>query len=223
MAIQVAHAQGASWVEFDVKLTKDNIPILMHDDMLERTTNGRGRVADFTYEQIRKLDAGSWFNPVYAGEHVPTLERALDFVVRNGMMANIELKPCPGRARLTAEIALKAIEEIWPEKRPYPLVSSFDQESLQVARELQPSWPRGILLDEWERDWGDRIAEVDASTINLNQSLINTDSMRALLLAERPILAYTVNNPQRAKELLGLGVTAIFTDDPREILVSLGK
>ena len=76
-----AHELGAAWVEFDVMLSGDGVPILIHDETLERTTDGHGAVPDHGLAAIRELDAGAWFAPAYAGERVPTLEEAIDLLL----------------------------------------------------------------------------------------------------------------------------------------------
>ncbi|MFY9287382.1 MAG: glycerophosphodiester phosphodiesterase [Alphaproteobacteria bacterium] len=214
-------ASGASWIETDVKLTHDGVPILMHDDTVNRTTNGKGAVADLTWDDIQKLDAGSWFNPGFAGEPVPLLIDALRFVLDHNLRINLELKPCPGRTQATTMITLIEMMKIWPHNYPPPLLSSFDVEALTIASRLHPDWPRGLLLDEWHADWPELVSKTVASTINLNASLITQQRMRQLLQADLPILAYTVNDPLRAKELLHWGVTAVFSDNPREIIKAL--
>ena len=81
---------GARWIEFDVKLTADDEPVLFHDDTVNRTTDGKGPVARMTLEEIRKLDAGRWFSPDFAGEPVPTLAEAMDYLAATGIGANVD-------------------------------------------------------------------------------------------------------------------------------------
>jgi glycerophosphoryl diester phosphodiesterase len=85
VAFKRAYDEGARWVEFDVKLTADGHPVLIHDEMLERTTDGRGEVRTKTLAEIQALDAGSWFAKAFAGERVPTLAEALDFLAAHRM------------------------------------------------------------------------------------------------------------------------------------------
>src|SRR5215472_12885505 len=95
--IRQARREGAAWVEFDVKLTADGHPILMHDDTLERTTDGQGPVAAARLADIRRLDAGSKFGPAWQGERVPLLSEALSVLAELDMGFNLEIKPCKGR------------------------------------------------------------------------------------------------------------------------------
>ena len=96
-SIKKARELGATWIEFDVKLTKDSHAILFHDDRLERTTDGQGAVAATTLPEMRRLDAGSWFDAAFRGEPVPTFEQALALCAELGLGVNVEIKPCANR------------------------------------------------------------------------------------------------------------------------------
>ena len=87
---------GYKMAEYDVKLSSDGVAILMHDSVLDRTTNGKGSAGDLTFSQIAALDAGSWYSPGFAGETVPTLEAIARYTQAVGMASNIEIKPTPG-------------------------------------------------------------------------------------------------------------------------------
>ena len=92
-----AHELGISWVEFDVKLSRDGVPVLFHDDTLDRNTDGRGPIADQDLQALRTYDAGAWFNAAFAGTPLPTLDEGLAVLARCGMGANVEIKPSNGR------------------------------------------------------------------------------------------------------------------------------
>lgn len=211
-SIRQAHASGARWVEFDVKLTADGVPILIHDDTLERTTDGRGPVRARRLEQIRALDAGRWFDRRFAGERVPTLDEALEACVDLGLGVNIELKPCPGRAVETAEVALRGARASWPDTAPPPLISSFAETCLEVARVLVPDWPRGYLIERVPADWRARLERFGCATLNVGERRLIRAEVDAVVATGTPLLVYTVNDPVRAGELFGWGVAAIFTD-----------
>src|SRR4051812_46107573 len=104
--IRQAAREGATWVEFDVKLTADGYAILMHDETLERTTSGQGPVRRMALQDIRQLDAGMRFGPQWRGEKVPTLSEALQLLAELNMGFNLEVKPCPGREAETARAAV---------------------------------------------------------------------------------------------------------------------
>ena len=216
-SLRLAKEEGASFVEFDVKLTADGLPILMHDDRLSRTTNGKGRVAKIESDDLARLDAGSWFAPDYAGEPVPSLRTALALAADLGIGVNVELKPCRGRAEETAQKALKVIDETWPDTLPAPLISSFDRDALVAARAASPAAGLGFLCTRVPRSWRRLVAELGCSTLNVSSRWIRQRHIDAARDAGIPVLVYTVNDPARAASLLEAGVTSIFTDDVKTL------
>ena len=122
--IHTAADMGVEWVELDVKITKDEVPILFHDDMLDRTTNGSGPVAERTYEELKDLDCGNWYGESFNGIQIPTLEEAIDVLIDRDLGLNLEIKPCPGREKETAEVALDLLSTIWDDHDRL-LISSF--------------------------------------------------------------------------------------------------
>ena len=209
-----AHEEGASWVEFDVKLTADGVPILMHDDRLGRTTDGRGKVALKTYREIEALDAGAWFAPEFAGERVPTLRAALELCIELGLGINVELKPCPGREEETAKVALHVLDDAWPDNLnlPRPLISSFERRALAAAASLAPDLPRGCLMTRVSGRWGATLRDYGCSTLNVSNRWFRKKHVDAARAAGVPVLVYTVNDPERALALWEAGVASIFTD-----------
>jgi glycerophosphoryl diester phosphodiesterase len=220
-SFRAAHEDGARWIKTDVKLTSDGVPILMHDDTLDRTTNGRGNVADMAWAEMQDLDAGGWFSPLFKGTRIPTLAELLIFARDAHMRINLELKACPGRTQATAMVALIQAAKLWPDTAPPPLISSFDVEALAIAAQLHPEWPRGLLLDEWREDWRELASLAQATTININAEILTPERMVALRLSQKTVLVYTVNDAVQAKTLLQAGVQAIFSDNPAEILKAL--
>jgi glycerophosphoryl diester phosphodiesterase len=220
-SIRRARQLGAAWVEFDVKLTREGVPILMHDDRLERTTSGRGCVADHTLAAIRELDAGGWFAPAFGGESVPTLEVALAVCSELGLGINLEIKPCPGRDEETAHAVLDVLEANGTADLPPLLISSFVHPCLAVARERAPEVPRGYLCPRLPRDWAAELEQYGCVTLHTDHRRIRGAQLAELRAAGVPILLYTVNDPRRVRKLLELGVTAVFTDRVGEALDEL--
>jgi glycerophosphoryl diester phosphodiesterase len=219
--LRMAAAQGLLMVEVDVMLTRDGVPILMHDETLDRTTSGRGRIEDLDYADIQGLDAGRWFGPAFAGERIPTLVDALDLILHLNLLLNLEIKPTAGRGEDTASIALTTAMALWPEDRQPPLISSFDAAALDVAVKLAPAWPRGYLIDHRPDDWAAQAERFAATTIHVNGRHETAESIAAFRASGRPVLAYTVNDPAAARELFGWGVRAVFTDDPPAVAPAL--
>ncbi len=112
-AMHVGAAQGFTMFEFDVKLSRDNVAILMHDDNVDRTTNGRGPARDMSYTELSLLDAGSWHSPAYAGEPVPSFVSVARYTRANGIACNVEIKPCPGREAETGAEVARLCAEYW--------------------------------------------------------------------------------------------------------------
>lgn len=220
-AFERAYAEGARWIETDVKLTRDGVPVLFHDDTLDRTTNGTGAIAEIDWAQLRELDAGSWFNTLYKGARVPRLSDGLAFALKHKMRFNLELKPCPGRTQATVMVAMIEIAKHWPENAPPPLLSSFDTDALAQAAKLHPQWPRGLLLNEWQDDWPALVRKTGASLLHINADRFTPDQIAVLRKLQMPLLAYTVNDPLRARELLHSGITAVFCDRPKAIIPAL--
>ena len=205
---------GLEWVELDVKLTKDDVPILFHDDTIDRTTNGAGDVKDFTLKELKELDTGSWFAEGFYDCKIPTLEEAVDVLLDRDLGLNLEIKPCAGREKDTAEIALDILSTIWDDHEKL-LISSFSHVSLEIALDMADDWHRGFLLPkEWPQNWAEMFDYLQASTIHINGNQCTQEQIETLRELEKPILAYTINDPTRARILQGWGVDSFFTDTP---------
>jgi len=219
--LRTAHALGARWVEFDVMLTADGAPVLIHDETLSRTTNGRGRVAQRTLAEIRALDAGRWHGPAFAGERVPTLEEAVAVLVELGLHANVEIKPARGHAPATGEVVAGTLAQLWPPDGPRLLLSSFERQALAAALRTAPAIPRGLLARRLPADWREAMVGLGCTTLHLDHSEITEPGLEALVGQGVPVLLYTVNQLARAARLLADGAAAVFTDVPDTLLAGL--
>jgi glycerophosphoryl diester phosphodiesterase len=214
---------GCAWVEFDVRLTSDGALVLCHDGRLERTTTGHGRVSAQTLAAIRRRDAGSWFAPEFAGEIVPTLDEALLLAAQLGLSVNIEIKADRGRAAATGTAVAARLNRS-DGRLPIVLVSSFLRPALAALRDLAPDIPRGLLLRIVPRRWRAIAKGFGCATINTDHRRLDPELVAEIRGAGYPLLAYTVNDPQRAQALFSWGVTSVFTDVPDIILpVSRGQ
>ncbi|MEO3432431.1 glycerophosphodiester phosphodiesterase [Inquilinus sp. CAU 1745] len=213
-----ARELGATMIEFDAKLSRDGVPVLIHDETVDRTTDGSGAVRDMDVDELRALDAGGWFGPEFAGERIPTLEEGLRLALEIGLAVNIEIKPCPGREIETARIVLETARALWPADKPAPLISSFALASLEQSTLSAPDWPRGYLI--WDRpdDWRENVRRLTPATLNVGHERETPESLADYIDTGLPVLAYTVNDPARARVLLDLGVSSIITDVPDLIL-----
>lgn len=220
-SIHTAADLGVEWVELDVKLTRDHVPIIFHDEELERITGTSGLVAQSDLAAIRELDAGSWFGESFIGAKIPTLEEALDAILERGLGLNLEIKPCPGRERETAEVALDYLSQIWDEHDKL-LISSFQHVSLEAALDVAYDWHRGLLLPaDLPENWEELAEYLEVSTINLNGNTVTREQLESAIDLGKPVLAYTINDPMKARELQGWGVDGFFSDSPDIILENL--
>lgn len=220
-AIREAHRLGCVWVEFDVKLSADSVPILMHDAKLSRTTSGRGQVRQHSFAEIRELDAGAWKAARFVGERVPSFAEALDLLVELDMGANVEIKPCPGREVETAWVACEALTAHWPAGRGRMLLSSFALESLRALRDIAPAHPRGLLAESLPRRWRQMMDELDCLTLHLSHRRVSDAALAAVVNEDVPVLCYTVNDASRARRLAELGVTSLISDVPDVVASAL--
>lgn len=217
-SIRKAAAQGARWVEFDVRLTREGDLVLMHDEDVKRTTNGRGRVVDLTLADIGALDAGAWFGGAFAGERVPTLIETIALLGELGLGANIEIKAGKAEVRATAAALARILDAHWPRAGAPPLISSFAVEALETMQASAPHWPRGLLLPELKGDWRGVLDRLDATTLNIDHKPLDAGKVAIARGAGRPVLCYTVNDPARARQLFAWGIAAVFTDRPDALL-----
>ena len=212
-AVRLGQSLGFRAHEFDVKLTRDDVLVLMHDPTLERTTNGKGRTADLTLAELSKLDSGSWHSERFRGEPIPTFESVAKALLERGTMAHIEIKPTPGFDRATGTAAARATRELWKGAATPPIFSSFSFEALMAAKEAAPEIPRGWLIDQFtDADW-DRLKALDATSLHTNHKKFDTALVQPLHAAGYRIMLYTVNEEDRARGLLNAGVDGVFTDE----------
>ena len=210
---------GCTWVEFDVRLTADGIPVLCHDPRLDRTTDGTGRIARLTFAAVRQCDAGARFDPAFAGELIPTLEEALLLCAELGLGANIELKADYSRDRDTAA-AVAAILVRLNNWRPAVLVSSFRP----WAFFRSPEVPRGMLFRMVPRNWSAFAERFKCSVIGADHRRLKRRRVAEMRDAGYQVAAFTVNDPARARLLFEWGVTSVFSDAPDILLgINLGQ
>jgi glycerophosphoryl diester phosphodiesterase len=212
--IRLAARLDAPWVELDVKLTSDGRPILMHDETLERTTDGTGRVAETPWRVIAELDAGGWFGEKFLAERVPDLELTVALLAQLGLGANLEIKPCEGREEETGAIVADTTLRLWRAYMPRPVLSSFSEAALAAARDMAPDLHRGLLVTDIPPDWAERMARLDCVSLHVGQRQLERPAVAELKAAGVPLMAYTVNEPERARELWSWGVDCIATDRP---------
>ena len=209
--LRLAAQLGCSAVEFDVMLSADASPWLIHDETLQRTSNGVGRVCAAHDADLRRLDAGFRHHPSFAGEPLPTLAAAAALCRRLGLTANVEIKPACGFEAVTGEIVARQVLEGW-HGALLPLVSSFSELALQAARRAAPQLPLGCLWERPPADWRQRTDALGALTLHCAAASLDDAVLAEAKAAAIPVLCYTVNNPSAAQALFERGVASVFTD-----------
>jgi len=217
IALRVAASMGFGGVEFDVKLAKFGVPVLMHDDTLDRTTDGAGPVVEHDAAELRSLDAGIWFGNEYAGEHVPTFEAAAALCRGLGLWTNIEIKPDRGNPDDTGRIVAGQAARYWKDASPAPLLSSFSEAALAAARLAAPDLPRALLVEDIPEDWRRRVEALACRALHCRHDVLTATIVSDLHAAGLGVAAYTVNEPGRAIALFEMGVDAVVTDELRDI------
>lgn len=213
-AFRKGAACGFLMMEYDVKLTADDVPILLHDDTLERTSNGAGRAGDRRYAELARYDFGAWHGAAYAGEPLATLYAIAAFTRANGIHSNIEIKPTPGMEDHTGERIATLARQLWEGAALPPLLSSFSETALAAARDAAPELPRALLIDgALPADWRERAAQLGCRGLNLDHRHVTREIVHDVLAAGLSLAVWTVNDGPRARQLLSWGCHAIITDE----------
>lgn len=222
-AFELAIEQGAHGIELDAKLTRDGQVVVLHDPTVDRTTDGSGRLKDFTLAALRELDAGSSFDPHFAGERIPTLEEVFA-AVGTRTIIDVELTNYASPGDALVEKVVELIRRFCLEERIF--FSSFLPLNLVRAHRLLPQVPCGLLALSGIPG---RLARSWMGSLFPSEALIPPYQDIDLPLVEKThhqgkrVYAYTVDDPVEMRRLIGLGVDALITDDPAEAGLVLGE
>ncbi len=212
-AMRVGAQNGFTMMEYDVKLSRDGVPILLHDDTMDRTSNAKGLAADYTLAELSAWDFGAWHSSAYAGEPVATLSAIAAFTLANQIHSNIEIKPTTGQEAETGAAVALAAQRLWARASLPPLLSSFSEEALAAAQRVAPTLPRALLIEEQvPADWPQRLERLGCCGLNLNDRYTDQALVRAIRQAGYTVAVWTVNDAERVRELLDWGCNAVFTD-----------
>jgi glycerophosphoryl diester phosphodiesterase len=218
-AMQLALERGAPALEFDIRATRDGVPVLFHDETLERTTNGHGRLADLSFRELNQLDAGSWFSAEFENERVPALAEVLQAAWNRVNRLYVELKP----GGLTARQLRQVVEELALQGFVHHcVVMSFDWSLLEAVRGLSPDITLAFLADDesaFRRAVARAVADGNA-LVDCNYKILLANPELANL-AERSgieLAVYTVNDTATAAALLRQGVRRITTNEVERLL-----
>ncbi|MCK5645385.1 MAG: hypothetical protein KAH97_01315 [Anaerolineales bacterium] len=204
---------GADAVELDAKLTKDGVIAIIHDGSLDRTTTGNGRVNSINYREIRELDAGKKFSKEFEGERVPSLREVFEYTA-NRIRVNIELTNYTSVWDNLPEKVIELVTEFGIENEI--LISSFSPIALIKSKRIMPDLPIGLLVHEKEPKLIGYLKKIITryEFFHPQETLIQQKNVNEYLETNKSLIAWTVNEPGRIKELLTLGIAGIITDVP---------
>jgi glycerophosphoryl diester phosphodiesterase len=228
-AFQYGASFGHRMFEFDVKLSADNVSFLLHDDTLDRTTSGQGAAGLLNMHSLGLLDAGmTVLDPdtkfSVATSHTIRLPRFQDvahWLLENKFLANVEIKPSPGREAETGAQVARDCLAIWeaffrqsPATKPLipPLLSSFSEVALAAAKEAVPQLPRALLLDSLPSDWPQRCRALDVVALDANYRVLSAEVIEAAKTNRLRVVSYTINDSQVLQRLFAAGLDCAITD-----------
>lgn len=204
-AIRLGASMGFKGVEFDVMLAGDGTPVIIHDETVDRTTNGRGEVSKMTYAELSALR-------IQTNEKIPAYEEAAKLCRDLELWANVEIKPAKGHERATGEAVARMTRELWLGAPIAPVVSSFSVEALAGARSVAPGVPRGYLVDKIPDDWRDTMQRLGCISLHCNYKSLTAGLAREIHAEGYGILLWTVNQPDIARQMLDFGADCLVTD-----------
>jgi glycerophosphoryl diester phosphodiesterase len=218
-AFKKAVALGATFIETDLQLSRDARFVAIHDDTLDRTTNGQGKVHDQTLAALRRIDAGLWFGSDYAGERIPTLEEILEFSKKNDIVFYLELKPSGSWGGEHALIgALRESGEV-----ARVVVISFDPTILAGLRKIEPTLMTGVLYDGQLADPLKTAVDVGARQLVVRADLVTPAMIVEARNRDLQVVCWTVNHPAHIRLLIAAGVDGIMSDYPDRLVAALTK
>ena len=221
-AFQLAVEMGAYGIELDVQLTKDGRLVIFHDDRLTRTARLAGQpvegmVCDYTLQELRAMEVGSWMGPQWQGERIPTMEEVFGWMQANTLQVNIEIKvPAGGYRRELTEQVLLLAKDCGVEDRI--LISSFYHPALADSRQILPQVPTGILYSE-ELYHGEAYADiVGAAALHPYHMAIDDKAVRLCQAAGKQVNVWTPNREEEIWRCVAMGVDGIITNYPDRAL-----
>ena len=198
---------GADYSELDVHQSKDGQVVVMHDETLDRTTNGSGGIWEYTVDELKKLDAGSWFSAEFAGEPIPTLSEVID-LVKGKMKLNIEIKISGHEP----DIAQKVVEIIRAKDFSKDcMITSFDMATVKKVKEIAPDLVTGFIF---ARDYPEEVFSGNWEVLSVNKKEVDEAFMAKAKKADKQVHVWTVNKKENMKRLIDLGVDGIITNYP---------
>lgn len=218
--LRAAHRLGLEWVEIDVQLTRDKQVVVMHDEKVNRCTDGKGWLRQYDKDELEQLDAGSWFAPAFAEERIPALPDYLALAATLGIKVNIELKlyPQDDAAQLCRRVSEVIAEQGFDTNSL--LFSSFEPDCLHFMQTLEPDIARGLLVERIPVDWQTQLQRLNCSALHCHHRHLTHALAQEIKAAGYRLNCYTVNHLGKAATLAAWGVDMIFTDTPQHYLAA---
>ncbi len=217
-AFRRAFELGARFIETDLQITRDARVIAIHDFALDRTTSGKGQVHLSTLEEIRRLDAGAWFDgrgpESFAGEGIPRLEEILDFGAEHDVIFFLEIKS--GAAWGIEHAVVAALRDRKASARV--VILSFDPSALDAIHRLDSAMMTGLLCEHPTNDLVERTVRAGARQLVARGDLISPAEVEKAHHAGLQVVAWTINEPEQMRHLIATGVDGIITDYPDRLL-----
>jgi glycerophosphoryl diester phosphodiesterase len=204
-AIRLGASMGFKGVEFDVMLAGDGTPVIIHDETVDRTTDGKGEVSRMDFPELSKFR-------IQGNERIPKYEEAVALCRELGICANVEIKPAQGHERKTGEVVARMTRELWHGAPLAPLLSSFSIDALAAARAVAPELPRGYLVDKIPGDWLDTMKRLSCAALHCNYKSLTEKLAAEIHGAGYSILLWTVNDPGIGRQMLAFGADCLVTD-----------
>lgn len=211
-AFRLGAQYGFSMFECDVKLSADGVPFLLHDDTLERTTDGNGVAGSLTWQALSAFDAGGWHGSVHAGEALPTLRQIAAWVRANDYRLDLEIKPTKGTETETGRAVATSCLSLWQDAAVPPLLTSFQPHALAAAHEAAPELPRGLLIGEPWPGWFEWAQQNGCVAIVLKHTLVDATLVQRAHAARLRVGVYTPNDVRDVERVRAHGVDLVVTD-----------
>ncbi len=213
-AVRKAKEMGAQWIETDVRLTADGGLVMIHDETLDRTTDGGGPVLMASLDEIRSLDAGSWFSDEFAGETVPTLREFLGCIRAEGLKLQLELKEVFGSEEQLVRQVCDVLVETWTFGEDDLFLSGFSERCMRLAAETLPQIPRCLAVTVTPEDPARRLAETGCQILHLQNDYLDEEALDRLNGSGIEFAVATINDTQRANHLISSGAQSVLSDTP---------
>ena len=210
-SFEFAMKNGVKWVELDAMLSKDGVPMVFHDETLDRLCDVKGRLDSYACQELRSFK-------LKGGLKIPTLAEVLELLKKYDGRVNIEIKPSKKElARETAAAVWKIARESGFDTDERLMFSSFEWDALEETYKIAPHIPRGVLVEEDSPDWRPAAKKIKAFSINYDADILTDALIAEIVSSGYRLLVYTVNDPITADRLLSKGVLSVFTDNPLEM------